>query len=61
MNADLVVSLSRPPVGDWVGLESDGLVSSTGTGQSVATIHDALGPLGQSSQSILIEQRDVRS
>ena len=57
MNADLVVSLSRPPARDWVGIETDGLLGRTGTGQSVATIHDAEGPLGQSSQSILVEPR----
>jgi hypothetical protein len=58
MNADLVVSLSRPPEGDWVALESEGLLSRTGTGQSIAAIHDTVGPLGQSSQSILVEPRD---
>jgi hypothetical protein len=57
MNADLVVSLGRPPVGDWGGLECDGILGRTGTGQSVSTIHDADGPLGQASQSILIEPR----
>ena len=57
MNADLVISLSRPPVGDWVGIDCDGLVGATGTGQSVTTIHDEDGPLGRSSQSILVEPR----
>ena len=57
MNADLVISLSRPPVDGWVGLDCDGYLSRTGTGQSVATLHDADGVLGQSSQSILLEQR----
>lgn len=57
MNADLVVSLARPPVGDWVGLECDGYLGATGTGQSVSTIHDADGPVGQASQSILLEAR----
>lgn len=57
MNADLVVSLSRPPAGEWIGLECEGLLSRTGTGLSVTSIHDELGPLGQSSQSILLEPR----
>lgn len=57
MNADLVVALGRPPVGDWVGLECDGVLGPTGTGQTVSTIHDAGGPLGQASQSILVEPR----
>jgi hypothetical protein len=57
MNADLVVSLGRPPVGGWVGLESTGYFGATGTGQAVATIHDAGGPLGQKSQSVLLDPR----
>ena len=57
MNADLVVSLRRPASGGWIGLESDGYLAATGTGQSVATIHDHEGLVGQSSQSLLIEPR----
>ena len=57
MNADLVVCLSRPPASDWVGLECDGVLGSSGTGQSVSTVHDAAGPLGQASQSIVLEPR----
>lgn len=57
MNADLVISLSRPPSDGWVGLECDGYLSRTGTGQSVATLHDREGVLGQSSQSVLLESR----
>lgn len=55
VNADLVVSLGRPPVGDWIGLECDSLLGRTGTGQSIATIHDSSGPVGRVSQSVLIE------
>ena len=57
MNADLVVSFARPPVGDWVGLECVGLLAPTGTGQSASTIHDANGPFARSSQSVIIERR----
>ncbi len=59
MNADLVVSLGRPPSPGWIGLECDGVLSRTGCGQSVATIYDVDGQLGQSSQSLLIEARDT--
>jgi hypothetical protein len=54
-NADLVVSLSRPPAGDWFGLDADAFLSATGTGQSVATIHDRDGVLGETTQSLLLE------
>jgi hypothetical protein len=57
MSTDLVVALGRPPVGDWVGLECDGILGRTGSGQSTSTIHDADGPLGQASQSVLLEPR----
>lgn len=57
MSTDLVVSLGRPPVGDWVGLECDAVLSATGSGQSLTVLHDAAGPLGQASQSVLLERR----
>jgi hypothetical protein len=57
MNADLTVSLSRPPVGEWIGIETDGIVQATGTGLSIAQIHDEGGRVGQSAQSLLIEPR----
>ena len=57
MNADLTVSLSRPPEGEWIGIETSGIVQPTGTGLSVAQIYDQGGRVGQSAQSILIEPR----
>ena len=57
MNADLTVSLSRAPVGEWIGLETDGIVQPTGTGLSIAQIYDQGGRVGQSAQSLLIEPR----
>ncbi len=57
MNADLSVSLSRPPEGDWIGLCCEGVLQPSGTGLSVASIHDAHGRLGQSAQSLLLESR----
>lgn len=59
LNADLVVAFSRPPVGEWVGLASTGLVSRVGVGQSVAALHDAAGLLGQAGQSVLVERRET--
>ncbi|MGZ4707139.1 MAG: thioesterase family protein [Acidimicrobiales bacterium] len=57
MNADLTVSLSRPPVGEWIGMETDGIVQATGTGLSIGQLHDQGGRVGQSAQSLLIEPR----
>ena len=60
MNADLTVSLSRPPVGEWIGMETDGIVQRTGTGLSIGQIHDQGGRVGQSVQSLLVEPRSIR-
>jgi hypothetical protein len=57
MNADLTVSLSRPPEGGWIGMETDGIVQPTGTGLSIGQIYDRGGRVGQSAQSLLIEPR----
>jgi hypothetical protein len=57
MNADLTVGLSRPPQGEWIGMDGDGIVSPTGTGISVASLHDRAGRLGQSIQSLLVEAK----
>ncbi len=57
MNADLAVSLSRPPQGEWIGMDCDGIVQPTGTGLSVGSIHDRDGLLGRSAQSLLLEAR----
>ncbi len=57
MNADLTVSLSRPPVGEWIGMETDGILQPTGTGLSIGQIFDRDGRLGQSAQSLLLEPR----
>jgi hypothetical protein len=57
LNADLTVSLSRAPVGEWIGMHTDGIVQGTGTGLSVGQLHDRDGRVGQSAQSLLIEPR----
>jgi hypothetical protein len=57
LNADLTVNLSRTPVGEWIGMETDGIVQGTGTGLSIGQLHDRDGRVGQSAQSLLIEPR----
>jgi hypothetical protein len=57
MNADLTVSLSRPPQGEWIGMACEGIVQSTGTGLSVGSLYDIDGRLGQSTQSLVLEAR----
>ncbi len=60
MNADLTVYLSRPPVGDWVGILSSGVVQPVGSGLGIGVLYDADGHLGQAQQSLLVEPRTIR-
>ena len=58
INPDTSLNLHRPLVGEWVGL--DGLIhyGGVGAGSALAFVHDAEGPIGHSSQSILLRPAD---
>ncbi len=58
INPDTSVNLHRPLEGEWVGL--DGLIhyGGEGAGTALAFVHDAKGPIGHSSQSILLRSAD---
>ena len=60
MNADLTVSLVRPPADGWVGLACTSLAGAHGAGITMATLADEHGVLGQSSQSLLVEARELQ-
>lgn len=55
MNADLTVQFIRPPVGEWIAVATRPLSQRTGIGMGDALLHDAEGPFGRSTQSLLIE------
>lgn len=54
INPDTSVNLHRPMRGEWVGL--DGLIhyGGRGAGTALAFVHDVEGPIGHSSQAILL-------
>jgi hypothetical protein len=58
INPDTSLNLHRPARGDWVGL--DGLIhyGDIGSGSALAFVHDVDGPVGHSSQSILLRGAD---
>ena len=56
-NVDLVVSLRRPPRGEWLGTDAATHLGGTGTAQCFATLYDADGLVGRSAQSLLVEPR----
>ncbi len=53
-NADLSLQLARPPVGEWIGLDSVTTVASDGCGCTTTQLHDESGPFGTATQSLLI-------
>lgn len=57
INADLSVSLSRPPVGDWVLLNSESWIGPSGSGIAASRLADINGYFGRAVQSLVIEPR----
>lgn len=57
LNADLSVSLSRPPVGDWILLDSESWIGPDGAGLAASKLADARGYFGHAVQSLVIEKR----
>jgi hypothetical protein len=58
INPDLLVSLWRAPVGEWIGLDAVTRADlATGTGLAEMALRDADGPIGRAEQSILLENR----
>jgi hypothetical protein len=57
LNADLTVSLSRQPVGDWILLDGDCNIGPDGAGLAMARLGDERGYFGRAIQSLVIERR----
>jgi hypothetical protein len=57
LNADLTISLSRQPVGDWILLDGDCNIGPDGAGLAMARIGDQRGYFGRAVQSLVIERR----
>jgi hypothetical protein len=57
INADLTVSLSRPPVGDWILLDSESWIGPDGAGIAASRLGDIKGYFGRAVQSLVIEAR----
>jgi hypothetical protein len=55
VNPDLTVYLNRLPAGEWVCLEAHTDVEGRGVGMAHSRLHDELGPIGRSVQSLLVE------
>lgn len=57
INADLTITLDRPPVGEWVGLDARTLLYSGGIGWAESVLHDARGALGRATQALVVQRR----
>jgi hypothetical protein len=57
INADLTVSLSRMPVGEWVLLDAESWLGDTGSGIAFARLGDSKGYFARAIQSLVIEKR----
>jgi Thioesterase-like superfamily len=57
INPDLTVALFRPPVGEWIGLDSRSLVVPAGTGLVTCGLVDAEGEIGHVLQSLVVDRR----
>lgn len=55
VNPDLTIYLNRLPVGEWVCLEARTDVEGHGVGMAHSRLHDEVGPVGRSLQSLLLE------
>ncbi len=57
VNADLALSLWRPPVGPWILVRAETHAGEQGTGSTLGLLHDARGPFGHCAQSLIFERR----
>lgn len=59
INADYTLTLSRDPVGEYIGLSAGGHVSQDGVAVGHATMHDVQGPIGFSMSVAVANVRTV--
>jgi hypothetical protein len=57
INADLTVHLARPPVGEWILLNSESWIGPDGAGLASSRLADMSGYFGRATQSLVIEKR----
>jgi hypothetical protein len=57
LNADLTVSMTREPVGEWILLNAESWIGPEGAGLAMARLADANGYFGRCVQSLVVERR----
>ena len=56
-NVDLTVSLTRPPRGEWLGVDARTTLGGSGAAQCFAVLYDVDGAIGRSAQSLFVSSR----
>jgi hypothetical protein len=57
INADLAVTLSRRPEGEWIGLDARTLLHPGGVAWAQSVMHDERGPFGLATQALVVQRR----
>ena len=57
INPDLTLYIRRPPVGEWIGLQSQTRIAAGGVGLSESALYDERGALGHATQALLVAPR----
>ena len=57
VNVDLVISLFRAPVGEWICLDAETVVGPSGRGLARSTLYDVDGEIGSASQTLFVSPR----
>jgi hypothetical protein len=55
INPELTIHLHRPPVGEWVGLQSITETEPHGIGLAATVLHDEEGPIGRGAQCLYLD------
>jgi Thioesterase-like superfamily len=57
INPDLTLYVERPPVGDWIGLDSRTVLAQGGIGTAESVLFDERGRVGRATQALLVAPR----
>ncbi|HIW92753.1 MAG TPA: thioesterase family protein [Candidatus Corynebacterium avicola] len=55
MNTDLSIYLHRLPRGEWIGVSAEANYGPDGIGLTIGRLHDQDGPVGSTSQSLMLD------
>ena len=59
INPDTTVNLHRPPEGEWIAIQTHATYDDLGAGTVMGQIFDEQGPVGFSTQSILLRNKET--